>query len=44
MKCYDFVVVMYQHNIDIRPYIALKKITKEEYFKITGVEFEEAKD
>jgi len=44
MKWYDFVVVMYQHNIHIKPYIALKKITKEEYFKITGVEFEEAKD
>lgn len=44
MKWYDFVVVMYQHYIDIRLYITLKKITEKKYFKITGVEFEEAKD
>lgn len=44
MKWYDFVKAMYQYGIDIGPYIALKKITKEEYFKITGKEFEETKD
>lgn len=34
----------YQHGIDIKPYITLKKITKEEYFKIASIEFKETKE
>lgn len=44
MKWYDFVVVIYHRGIDIKSYVTPKKITKEECFKIVGIEFEEAKD
>ena len=36
---YDFVKLMFEYDIDIKPYVELKAVTYDEYKEITGVDY-----
>lgn len=36
---YDFVKLMFEGRIDIKPYVVLKAVTEDEYKEITGVKY-----